>query len=101
MQILLRGPDGRTVAAQCSTVADVQQAVASEFHIPAEESRLISCGLSLKEGVLAELGLVEDSAINVVLSMEGGGKKRKKKVYTKPKKIKHKKRKKKVYTKPK
>merc|ERR1712039_784425 len=61
----------------CSTVAEARDAAVNEFGIPADELRLISCGLSLQEGFLAELGLMEDSVINAVLNMEGGGKKSK------------------------
>ncbi len=49
-------------------------------------------GLSVLEDemTLEALGVEKESTINMVLSLEGGKKKRKKKVYTKPKKIGHK-----------
>jgi len=36
-----------------------------------------------------ESGLVTESSINVMVQLDGGKRKRKKKVYTKPKKVKH------------
>merc|ERR1712216_866133 len=59
--------------------------------VPADEQRLIFGGVSLADSdLLAECGITEEATLNLVLSLDGGGKKRKKKVYTKPKKIKHK-----------
>ena len=59
--------------------------------VAAEEITLIH-GMTVLAGdmTLEALGLEEESTINMVLSLCGGKKKRKKKVYTKPKKIGHK-----------
>ena len=57
----------------------------------AEEILLIQ-GLSVldDESTLESLGVMAESTINMVLRLCGGKKKRKKKIYTKPKKIGHK-----------
>ena len=39
---------------------------------------------------LAEAGIVDESSINALLVLDGGKRKRKKKVYTKPKRVAHK-----------
>merc|ERR1711981_584779 len=55
--------------------------------------RLLSNGLQLNDSsnaTLEDLGIQEDSTIAYVHPVLGGGRKRKKKVYTTPKKIKHK-----------
>ena len=59
--------------------------------VAAEEITLIH-GMTVLAGdmTLEALGLDEESTINMVLSLCGGKKKRKKKIYTKPKKIGHK-----------
>merc|ERR1711881_614611 len=60
----------------------------------AEEQRLIFGGKSLEESAsLADSGLREESTVFLTLGLDGGAKKRKKKTYTKPKKIKHKRKK--------
>ena len=68
-----------------------RQQVAEQTGVSAEEITLIH-GLTVLAGdeTLEALGLEEESTINMVLSLCGGKKKRKKKVYTKPKKIAHK-----------
>eukprot|EP00434_Breviolum_minutum_P004449 symbB.v1.2.003922.t1/scaffold210.1/size302740/13 len=45
------------------------------------------------EDILLECGITEESTVFVTSGLDGGGKKRKKKTYTKPKKIKHKRKK--------
>jgi small subunit ribosomal protein S27Ae len=68
-----------------------RQQVAEQTGVSAEEITLIH-GLTVLAGdeTLEALGLEEESTINMVLSLCGGKKKRKKKVFTKPKKIAHK-----------
>merc|ERR1719474_2072864 len=46
--------------------------------------------LADEQATLADFGLVAESTIEIVHPVLGGGRKRKKKVYTTPKKIKHK-----------
>merc|ERR1711981_531356 len=56
------------------------------------EGRLVTGTAQLDddEETLENFGVVEDTNIQVLLPLLGGGRKRKKKVYTTPKKIKHK-----------
>ena len=59
--------------------------------IPVEEQRLVCAGKELvNEMTLAQSGVEQDSLLECLLSLIGGGKKRKKKVYTKPKRVPHK-----------
>lgn len=76
----------------CQQVAALKAAVEAKEGVPAEEQRLVFAGLELEDArTLAEYGLVKESTVDLVLRLEGsGGKKRKKKVYTKPKRIPHK-----------
>jgi ubiquitin-small subunit ribosomal protein S27Ae len=68
-----------------------RQQVSEMTGVAAEEITLIH-GMTVLAGdsTLEALGLEEESTINMVLSLCGGKKKRKKKVYTKPKRIAHK-----------
>merc|ERR1712216_30610 len=58
--------------------------------IAAEEQRLVYGGVSLAEDALLGEVCEQDATLHLTLSLLGGAKKRKKKVYTKPKKIPHK-----------
>lgn len=74
-----------------ATVADVKAAIEARQGIPAEDQRVLFGGRQLdEEAILASCGVSDDSQLYVSLRLLGGGKKRKKKVYTKPKKQKHK-----------
>merc|ERR1712118_146990 len=61
---------------------------------PVDEQRLIFGGKSLAdEDILRVCGIEDESTLFLDAELSGGGKKRKKKTYTKPKKIKHKRKK--------
>merc|ERR1712178_76407 len=61
-------------------------------NLVAEEGNMIANGAILNnaEATLADYGIQEEATIQIVHPVLGGGRKRKKKVYTTPKKIKHK-----------
>ena len=97
MQIFVKSLQGRTIvldATPSTKVEDVKELILSREGIPAEEQSL-SFGTHLLENelCLAEYGIEQDSTLHLSLSLLGGAKKRKKKNYSTPKKIKHKKKK--------
>ena len=76
------------------TISELREA------LDASECRLLASGqeLSDEEKTLEDYGIQAESTIEVVHRVLGGGRKRKKKVYTTPKKIKHKRKKVKLAT---
>merc|ERR1712060_355163 len=65
-----------------------------ETGIPAEEQRVAFGGQSLEVSEhISRCGLTNEATVCITSDLDGGAKKRKKKTYTKPKKIKHKRKK--------
>merc|ERR1711879_243067 len=86
MQIFVQGEAVQALqVSQQTTVAELQTMVA-------EAGNMIVNGeiLNNVEATLADYGIQEEATIQIVHPVLGGGRKRKKKVYTTPKKIKHK-----------
>ena len=73
-----------------ATVADVKAVIEARQGVAASEQRVLFGGRQLEDDeCLAAAGVADDSSLYVSLRLLGGVKKRKKKTYTKPKKIKH------------
>ena len=81
--VFVRGLHGHTLRVDGSAVAVVKQQLCETHGVLVEEQRLAYSGRLL--GSCEPLSKFAES-----LELQGGGKKRKKKTYTKPKKIKHK-----------
>merc|ERR1711962_580863 len=100
MHLLLRSQCSTRVVEVSSqdSVEHLKNTVENVLSIPSEQQRLSYHGVSFEDGVLGELGLIDMSYVDVNCDLLGGAKKRKKKVYTTPKKIKHKRKKVKLAT---
>lgn len=95
MQLFVRGDETFTVEVPTtSSVLDTKSAIAQKAGCPVESQRLVFAGQQLDDSAdLADYGIESASSIQLVFRLLGGAKKRKKKTYTTPKKIKHKRKK--------
>ena len=94
MQFFVRTITGATLTVTMEateSVADLKARISADQGCPVEEMRLL-CGLSQLEDeqTLSEAGVEAESCVTVTLRLAGGKKKKKKRVYSTPKRIPHK-----------
>ncbi|XP_066138971.1 ubiquitin-ribosomal protein eS31 fusion protein [Euwallacea fornicatus] len=99
MQIFVKTLTGKTITLDVEpsdTIENVKAKIEDKESIPLDEQRLVFAGRELDNQLdckVDSLFINKEATLHLLLRLNGGAKKRKKKNYSTPKKIKHKKKK--------